>query len=127
MRKSLYVSPLKAIVLCARLALLTATPAVAQSYDPDLGTGNIAPPVQAAQVARNAHAPALPRAAQFARNAYARATPRLARGARNAYARVTPDAFQSWNAFGELGDGFGTDPDPNIRFQLHRESLQGRW
>jgi hypothetical protein len=35
-------------------------------------------------------------------------------------------AARAFNA-ADPGDIAGGDPDPNIRFQLHRESLQGRW
>jgi len=107
----------KTILLVAGLALVTATPSLAQSYDPSIGTGNIVP--------YYGQAPAL----DTAQNAYARIIPRASRGARNAYARSVPGAaaFQPWNFSNEQGNGVGADPDPNIRFQLHRESLQGRW
>jgi hypothetical protein len=108
---------LTAILLGAGLALATATPSLAQSYDPSIGTGNIVP--------YYGQAPAL----DAAQNAYARIVPRGSRGARNAYARSVPGAaaFQSWNLYNEQGNAVRTDPDPNIQFQLHRESLQGRW
>jgi hypothetical protein len=113
-------SSLKTILLVAGLALVTATPSLAQSYDPSIGTGNIVPYYgQAPQGGVD----------QDARNAYARIVPRGSRGARNAYARSVPGAaaFQSWNFSNEQGNAVRADPDPNIRFQLHRESLQGRW
>jgi hypothetical protein len=108
---------LKTILLVAGLALVTATPSLAQSYDPSIGTGNIVP--------YYGQVPAL----DAAQNAYARIVPRGSRGARNAYARSVPGAaaFQSWNFSNEQGNAVRTDPDPNIQFQLHRESLQGRW
>ena len=113
-------SLVKAILLVAGLALVTATPSLAQSYDPDLGSGNIA--ASSGQTAQWG-------AAQNGRSAYARIVPRDSRGARNSYARVVPgaNAFQSWNIYNQQADVVGTDPDPNIRFQLYRESLQGRW
>jgi hypothetical protein len=105
---------LKAMLASTCLALATATPSTAQSYDSSVGTGNIVPFYgQAAQAG----------AAEGARKAFARVVRPGARQARNAYAR----SFLEMPAFDEPGDGFGTDPDPNIRFQLHRESLQGRW
>jgi hypothetical protein len=113
-------SLLKTILLGAGLAVATATPSLAQSYDASIGTGNIVPFY--GQTAQSG-------VTQGAGNAYARILPRSARGARNAYARIVPGATasQSWNLYNEQGNVFGTDPDPNIRFQLHRESLQGRW
>ena len=114
---------LKAMVAGAWLAVAMATPSEAQSYDPDLGTGNIvAYPVPAA-------------AAQGARNAYARFERPGARSARVANARTSPampgisPAMPGFRAFNSVGPGSaaGSDPDPNIQFQLHRESLQGRW
>jgi len=83
----------------AALALATATavasPAFAQSYDPSVGTGNIAPQVRVPQV-------------------------KLDKGARGAYAQVRHGAAGGFT-------GGVTDPDQNIRFQLNRESEQGRW
>src|SRR5215203_5027094 len=73
-------SLLKTILLVAGLALVTATPSLAQSYDPSIGTGNIVPYYR--------QAPAL----ETAQNAYARIIPRASRGARNAYARSVPGA-----------------------------------
>ncbi len=112
-------SLLKTILLVAGLALVTATPSLAQSYDPSIGTGNIVPFYgQAPQVG----------VAQNGASAYARIVPRVSRSARNAYARVpAAAASQSWNLYGEPDGLAGTDPDPNIRLQLHRESLRGRW
>jgi len=120
-------SLLKAILLSAGLALATATPSLAQSYDPDIGSGNIAPAY--GQIIPSYGQTAQWGATQGARNAYARIVPRVARGARNAYARSVPGAtaFESWNVYNDQGNVVGTDPAPNIRFRLHRESLQGRW
>ena len=106
---------LTAILLGAGLALVTATPSLAQSYDPSIGTGNIVP--------FYGQAPAL----DTAQNAYARIVPRGSRRARSTYARVGPTESPSWNVDSGQGNAVRTDPDPNIQFQLHRESLQGRW
>jgi hypothetical protein len=84
------------------LATIIASPAFAQSYDPDLGSGNIA-----AQVT----APAL------------RSTPYV--GAHGAYAQVPHRGPVAGHSFNRNRGAF--DPDPNIRFQLNRESEQGRW
>jgi hypothetical protein len=113
-------SLLKAILLVAGLAFATTTPSLAQSYDPDIGSGNIVPSYgQTAQWG----------VTYGARNAYARIAPRVARSGRNAYARRASGAaaFRSWNLYNKEDNVVDTDPDPNIRFQLHRESLQGRW
>jgi len=99
---------LGAILLGSGLALVTALPSLAQSYDPDVGSGNIAPSY-----------------GQVAPERLARGT----RGAHGAFARVPSGAaeLRAWNAVGGRGDAVGIDPDPNIQFQLNRESLQGRW
>src|SRR5216684_769996 len=92
------------------IAVLTvvATPALAQSYDPDLGTGNIA-----ANPAAVSHQTAASAVHQDARSAFARVLPGTAMS-------QSPNAVYS-----EQGNLVGTDPDANIRFQLHRESEQG--
>jgi hypothetical protein len=92
------------------IAVLTvvATPALAQSYDPSIGTGNIV---------------ANPAAASHQTASSARY-----QDAQSAFARVLPGASQLPNAvYGEQGNLVGTDPDPNIRFQLNREAEQGEW
>ena len=91
---------MKKIIAAAALATALAGPAFAQSYDPDLGSGNIA-----AQVTVPA--------------------PRLRLDAGSAYAQVPYGAPVVKRFVGHTGAA--TDPDPNIRFQLNRESLQGRW
>jgi len=107
-------SLLKTILFGAGLTLAAATPSFAQSYDPSIGTGNIVPYPQTAQSAVK----------QDASNAYARVAPRIPRGARKSFGRmdVGPSAWDAYNLQESIG---GTDPDPNIRFQLNRESLQG--
>ena len=92
---------MKTIIAAATLATLIASPAFAQSYDPSVGSGNIAPQVQV-------QAPTLQMKLQ---------------GAQGAYAQV-----QNGGAPVVQFSGNGTtDPDANIRFQLNRESLEGRW
>jgi hypothetical protein len=112
--------PLTAILLGAGLALAAATPSLAQSYDPDVGSGNIVP------YYGRAPQPGMP---QDAANALAQVVPRGVRGGRSAHRRIVPgaSAFQSWNLYNAAGGAVRMDPDPNIEFQLHRESLQGRW
>ena len=97
---------MKRLATALALATLVASPAFAQSYDPDVGSGNIAPSY--GQTAKSS----------------------VNRDARSAFARVLPGATmsQSQNAVhDEQGNAVGTDPDPNIRFQLHRESEEGEW
>jgi hypothetical protein len=92
--------------LLTTMAVLTviATPALAQSYDPDVGSGNIAPSY--GQTARRS----------------------VNHDARSAFARVLAGATVSPNAvYDEQGNLVGADPDPNIRFQLHREAEEGEW
>jgi hypothetical protein len=102
---------MKTILLVAT-ALAVASPAFAQSYDPSVGSGNIA---------RGQSAP-----------------PTVYRGPEGAFARVAPGANHrrapraavqepSFPVFDEYGHYVGADPDPNIRFQLHRDadSIEG--
>jgi len=104
---------LKSILLSGCLAAAAATPSRAQSYDPSIGSGNIA--VNYSQAA----------APRLANGGGARMVRRVDPDARKAYARVSPDATM-FKRNGGPADLL-TDPDPNIRFQLQRESLQGRW
>jgi hypothetical protein len=94
---------MKKLIAAAALATVLASPALAQSYDPDLGSGNITPPVYAQA----------PRATD---HAYARAH----RNSLDAFARVGGGTV--------MPDGaVATDPDPNIQFQLNREAEEGEW
>ena len=94
-------------MLLAAAALFIAAPAFAQSYDPEVGSGNIAP-AQAAPVYQGVH------------GAY--------QGAQGAYARVptgtrVPGASQAPNAvYDEHGKLIGADPDPNVRLQLQKDN-----
>ena len=94
-------------ILLVATALVVASPAFAQSYDPSVGSGNIA------------HTQSAPQP--------------LYRGPDGAFARVAPGpsrrrapnaAFQAPNSpvFDEYGHYVGADPDPNVRFQLHRDA-----
>ena len=112
----------RAIFVSACLAVATAAasaPAAAQSYDPSIGTGNIAP-VYATT--------GQPSTNMAARSAYAQYTGARATRVPNRVGRIflQMPAARAFNA-ADPGDIAGGDPDPNIRFQLHRESLQSRW
>jgi hypothetical protein len=90
---------MKTLIITTALAAIIASPAFAQSYDPDLGSGNV-----------SAHAAA--------------SQPKLY-NAFGAYAQVPHGGRTIVGSFARHG-GAG-DPDPNIQFQLHREAEQGRW
>jgi hypothetical protein len=112
-------SLLKTLFLGAGLALATATPPLAQSYDPDVGSGNVVP----------SYGQASPwGVVQSGRSTHSRTALGNAAAARNAFARVGQGAAASrpLPVTNELGNVVGTDPDPNIQLQLNRESLQGR-
>jgi hypothetical protein len=89
---------MKRLIAAVALAAVVASPAFAQSYDPDLGTGNI-----------------------DVSPAYAQTAPRAAHhSSHGAFARVNRGVV--------MPDGaVATDPDPNIRFQLNREAEEGEW
>jgi hypothetical protein len=87
---------MKKTIVAAALATVIASPAFAQSYDPSVGSGNIAARISA---------------------------PASRSRALDAYARVPHGAPAAVHSFTRGG----TDPDPNIRFQLNRASQQGQW
>ena len=91
---------MRTTIAAVALATIIASPALAQSYDPSVGSGNIAAQVTAP-----------------------RYTPYV--GAHGAYAQVPRGAPLAGYSFNRNRRSF--DPDPNIRFQLNRESEQGRW
>jgi hypothetical protein len=95
---------MKKILAATAVAMVIAAPAFAQSYDPDLGSGNIS-----AQVAPS--------------GAY--------RGGAGAFARVVPGQagfvrgtrLQSPNAvYDGHGQLIGADPDANVRMQLQKDN-----
>jgi hypothetical protein len=101
-------------MLLAAAALFIAAPAFAQSYDPEVGSGNIAP-AQAAPVYQGAHGAY--QGAQGAQGAYAR----VPTGTRVPGARI-PGASPAPNAvYDEHNNVIGADPDPNVRLQLQRD------
>lgn len=96
---------MKKLLLSAAVAAVLATPAFAQSYDPDFGTGNVNPPVASEQ-------------GQFGGSSYAYAP----RTTRSMHARRTmrgPHAVYSYD-----GQYRGWDPDPNVRLELRRDDLE---
>jgi hypothetical protein len=111
---------MKKMILAAVLATLAGTPAFAQAYSAGYGTGNIAPNVTPANPDGIFRYPAQ----HSGRVAYTRsAHEAYAQAPARAFARdVTGSVVSRANT-----DEFykGTDPDPNIRFQLHREEQEG--
>jgi hypothetical protein len=115
------------ILAATALAIVVAAPAFAQSYDPDLGTGNVilaevAPLVTYGVTNRPTG------------NIGAQVAPAVMTGGTNlnrserAFARVAPADFASgtslqspngvYDAEGRL---IGADPDPNVRLQLQKD------
>jgi opacity protein-like surface antigen len=92
---------MKKLIAAAALATVLASPAFAQSYDPDVGSGNIVPSVTA-------------QAPSSAFDAYARAHDN------------TPGAFARGGVVREDG-AVARDPDPRIQLQLDREAEEGEW
>jgi len=92
---------MKTTIAAMLLATAIASPAFAQSYDPSVGSGNLVGPSAAPVLHFN-----------------------LNRKAHGAYARVGNEAPVIRRSFDN--NYVGTDPDPNIRFQLNREFEHGR-
>ena len=102
----------KTLMLGAALAMLVAAPALAQSYNPNLGTGNIAPAAAAWQNHSNAsdheaYSPYAPSQATLdrLRGIRAQALPTMAND------RVYVS-----------GHYVGADPDPNVRLEMRRDA-----
>lgn len=100
----------KTLILGAVLATLTAAPALAQSSDPSLGTGNIVPMSESGQYHSTVSGDET--------HSYAPSQASLDR-LRGIRAQAMPEAVED-HVYAS-GDYVGTDPDPNIRFQLHRD------
>jgi len=94
-------------MLFAAAALVLATPAFAQSYDPSVGSGNIAP-AQASQPGVY-----MQFAPQSAAGAFAQVPSR---------ARARRGVQQSFTVYDEYGHVIGADPDANVRLQLRRDA-----
>ncbi|WP_162826892.1 hypothetical protein [Pseudolabrys taiwanensis] len=90
---------MKKLLLSAAVAAVLATPAFAQSYSPDFGTGNINPPVASLQ-------------SNEAGSAFAYA-PRV-------HGRMMRDP----NAVYSYGQYRGSDPSPYVREELRRDYPQ---
>jgi hypothetical protein len=89
------------------LATLVATPALAQSYDPDLGTGNIAPAAYAAAQTEGFQA--------------------MAQAPRHYAPARASSALQSDVVRDSQGKVVGADPDINIRSELQRDNQDTEW
>ena len=96
-------------MLLATAALVLATPAFAQSYDPSVGSGNI---VQAPAARPGVYM-------QFAPQAY---------GDQGAFAQVRPGNARlrsqatPFTVYDDYGHVIGADPDPNVRLQLRKDA-----
>jgi opacity protein-like surface antigen len=94
---------MKKLIIGAAFAVLLASPAFAQAYDPNIGSGNIV-----SSPGDFASAPA------FGAYAYAPAHGQRLRGI-HAQA-MAPDAVE------QDGHNVGQDPDANVRLQLRRDA-----
>ena len=92
---------MRMLLAAVALATLAGSPALAQSYTNSVGSGNIAQPWFARSVT-----PSVERPTHVAPRATSRSSGRL---------------------YLYSGDRARTDVDPNLQFQLHRESQQGEW
>jgi len=101
----------KTLILGAALALLTAAPALAQSYNPNLGTGNIVP----APTARHHQATANDDAA----HSYMPSQTTLDR-LRGIRAQAMPTAAH--DRVYVSGHYVGADPNPDVRLELRRDA-----
>jgi hypothetical protein len=92
----------------AAAALALATPAFAQSYDPSVGSGNIAH----AQASRpGVYMQVAPQG--YDQGAFAQARPGT---------RAPRGVQRSFTVYDEYGHVIGADPDPNVRLQLRRDA-----
>lgn len=99
----------------AALITVLASPAFAQSYNAGYGSGNVI------------DQPALEHGGSTASGseAFAAAPPRVsARHARNTRHEQTVSPNDPYTVYDESGDYAGRDPDPNIRFELHRDNAR---
>jgi hypothetical protein len=107
--------PMKKLLIGAALTAMLASPAFAQSYNAGYGSGNII------------DQPALEHGGSTASTgeAFAAVPPRLsARHARNTRAEQAVSPNDPYTVYDESGDYAGRDPDPNIRFELHRDNAR---
>jgi len=107
--------PMKKLILSAALAAMLTSPAFAQSYNAGYGTGNVI------------NQPALEHGGSTASGseAFASAPPRAsAHHARNTRTEQVAPSNDPYTVYDESGDYAGRDPDPNIRFELHRDNAR---
>ena len=107
--------PMKKLILSAALAALLTTPAFAQSYNAGYGSGNVI------------DQPALEhgRSSVSGTESFASVPPRAsARHARNTRTEQIAPSSDPYAVYDESGDYAGRDPDPNIRFELHRDNAR---
>lgn len=98
---------MKKLLMGAAVVALLATPAFAQSFDPNLGTGNIAPPVGGVF----AGSPSAVDAYAFAPRTHISRT-------RGYDAQAMAPAGDTVY---EDGHNAGTDPDANVRLELQKD------
>jgi hypothetical protein len=99
---------MKKFIISLGLAALLGTPALAQSYNPEYGSGNtlVVPPSYAAQAYRGEDG-----------TAYAYASRQNMHGLHGVRAQAPAASAEVY----VLGHDAGTDPDPKIRVQLQRD------
>src|SRR5215470_9405112 len=94
-------------MLFAAAALVLATPAFAQSYDPSVGSGNL---VQSQATRPGVYM-------QFAPQGAAAAFAQVP-----SHARAPRGVQSSFTVYDEYGHVIGADPDANVRLQLRRDA-----
>jgi len=114
---------LKKSLVAAAFVTFIAAPAFAQSFDPDMGTGNNVPFAYAPtdQSGNDAYAQAVPTARHSAKSANAH------RSAKSAYAQAPGTTDSQSTAVIVDGKVVGSDPDPFIRQMLREEAQRGQW
>src|SRR5262249_50117049 len=107
--------PMKKLILSAALTAMLASPAFAKSYNAGYGTGNV--------INQPAVAPGGPTASGS--EAFASVPPRAsARHLRQTRAQEMVSPIDPYAVYDESGNYAGRDPDPNIRFELHRDNAR---
>ena len=107
--------PMKKLILSAALAAMLTSPAFAQSYNAGYGSGNVID-----QAALEHGGPTA-----SGNESFASVPPRAsARHARNTRTEQVVPSNDSYTVYDESGDYAGRDPDPNIRFELHRDNAR---
>jgi opacity protein-like surface antigen len=110
---------MKKLLIASVLALGVASPALAQSYDPSIGSGNLVPSAWA-------HGPAAYHGAPYEAFGWQPVVnPRRARAAwYDAYGQVGNARFwqEATTVYSSDGRYLGADPDPRIRRELLRSN-----